>query len=142
MVNDIFQIVRLNEEAEFDRILPQMDINLRNEYGQNLLHEAIAYGATGLARKLIDNGVDINEADNKGLIPLHYTGLYKDAAIASMIINAGGNLNVRDEHYNTPFWTAVFNAKGNYDVVKVMAANGADALNPNKHGRSPLDFAN
>lgn len=38
-------------------------------------------------------------------------------------------------------WTAVFNAKGKYNIVKILKESGADSFSKNEAGRSPLDFA-
>ena len=38
-------------------------------------------------------------------------------------------------------WTALFNAKGNFDVVRILVLNGADPILVNAYGRSPDDLA-
>jgi ankyrin repeat protein len=48
---------------------------------------------------------------------------------------------LRDEHGNTPLWTAVFNAKGDYVIVEQLIQASANPNSQNRHGRSPLDFA-
>ena len=40
---DTFQMVRLNPEAEFYSAIDQVDIDITNRPGQNLLHEAVAF---------------------------------------------------------------------------------------------------
>lgn len=37
--------------------------------------------------------------------------------------------------------TALFNARGNFEMVKLLRAYGADPVPKNLHGRSPNDMA-
>jgi ankyrin repeat protein len=119
------------------------DVNIRNADDENLLHVAIAYSNNDAAVELIHQGVDVNAQDRTGRTPLHYAGAYQNAMVARQILEHGGDLEILDEHGNSPLWTAVFNAKGNYDVVNVLIERGAakTAYLKNKHGRSPIDFA-
>ncbi|MCK6649162.1 MAG: ankyrin repeat domain-containing protein [Bacteroidia bacterium] len=72
---------------------------------------------------------------------MHFTAVFNDQLVASEIIHNGGNLEIADNYGNTPLWTAVFNARGNYELVRLFLKNGANSLHKNNAGRSPLDFA-
>ena len=54
------------------------DINLTDNNGRNLLHEAINMSSAGsdatfeTEQFLIDLGIEINKKDNFGRVPLHY----------------------------------------------------------------------
>ncbi len=119
------------------------DVNIRNGDGENLLHVAIAYSNVDAAVELIRRGVDVNAQDRKGATSLHYAGVHQGAMVAQQILDHGGDFEIMDEHGNTPLWTAVFNARGIYDVVYVLLAKKKKktAQQKNKHGRSPIDFA-
>ena len=87
------------------------EINLTNEFGQNLLQEALAYNAREIGVYVIMKKIDVNRQDKKGQTPLHYTALYKDVVLAEEVIKTGGTLDISDNYGNNPIWTAVFNAK-------------------------------
>ena len=48
---------------------------------------------------------------------------------------------LKDKYGNTPLWTAVFNSRGNYDVVKQLIKAGSNPFLKNNFGKSPFDFA-
>ncbi|RCS44191.1 ankyrin repeat domain-containing protein [Bremerella cremea] len=140
---DFFQAVRRDGHGALSSLNELDDVNIRNDDGENLLHVAIAYSNVDAAVDLIQRGVDVNAQDRKGATPLHYAGAHQNAMVAQQILDHGGDFGVVDEHGNTPLWTAVFNARGKYDVVNVLLAKGAakTAHQKNRHGRSPIDFA-
>lgn len=142
-MDDFFQLVRRYEPNSLSSLRTLENINIRNDSGENLLHAAIAYSNLNAASDLIQRGIDVNAKNLKGATPLHYAGVYQIAAIAQLILDHGGNFEIADEHGNTPLWTAVFNARGKYDVVDVLLTKGARTIArlKNKHGRSPIDFA-
>ncbi|MBC8152128.1 MAG: ankyrin repeat domain-containing protein [Bacteroidetes bacterium] len=140
-VDDIFRAARFDQWENFVELIDEVDINVLNEYQQNLLHEATAKGAIRIAKELITLGINLNQQDRNGQTPLHYAALRKNADIAQAILKAGGNTNIRDNHGNNALWTAAFNARGDYSVVDTLLLFHADATTRNAAGRSPLDFA-
>ena len=143
MTFDYFQAVRRNGAAAIESLSALDDINLKNQGGENLLHEAIAYGNGEVAHWLIDRGIDVNSQNADGQSPLHYAGSYQNLTITSRILSSGGKLEIVDKHGNTPLWSAVFSSKGDYKVVDAMLQSGGTSVANwnNKAGRSPLDFA-
>lgn len=136
---DIFQLVRNGEK----KLLIQLKdrYNEKNEFGQTLLHEAVANSQIDIAEILINSGININQQDNNGQTPLHYTAIYYSIEIARKILSNGGNANIRDKWGNNALWTAVFNAKGRYELVELYIHYNADANNINNAKKTPLDFA-
>ena len=139
---DIFQIVRLNEPDNYYSVINKFDINLLNEQNQNLLHEAIASKSNEIAFDLISKEINVNQKDDKGQTPLQYAAAHNQINLARQIINAGADVNIRDNFGNNALWTAVFNAHGSYELVKLILEKKGDAFTKNNAGRSPLDFAN
>jgi ankyrin repeat protein len=91
---------------------------------------------------LLSRGINVNQRDKKGRTPLHYAAAHNRLSLAKEIINKGGDINIADVHGNNALWTAVFNARGNYELVELFVEKGGDSLTKNKYNRSPLDFAN
>jgi uncharacterized protein len=140
---EIFQAIRLGDRGAYHTALQRLNINIQDEDGQSLLHEAIACNNLDFGLDLIKRGINVNLADDNAQTALHFAALYNSFQLASAILKNGGNLNLTDVHGNNPLWTAVFNCKGkHYDMVQLFMENGGDPLTKNKHGRSPLDFAN
>ncbi|MEZ0539511.1 ankyrin repeat domain-containing protein [Fibrella arboris] len=140
-IEDIFQAVRLNAWKEFVDLIKEVDINIKNEFGQNLLHEAISFQASQIANQLISLSIDVNNQDEQGQTPLHYAAAHNNSELTDALLKAGANVNLRDKHGNTVLWTAVFNARGKYDIVRLLILHGANKSTKNKANRSPYDFA-
>lgn len=141
IMSDVFQAVRLNDVYVYNQLIAEIDINVLNENGQNLLHEAIAHSNTLLGLDLISRKIDINHQDVNGQTPLHFAAMYNSYELAEVIIKKGGNVNIKDIHQNNALWTAVFNAKGKYEIVRLYTEARGSANSKNASQRSPLDFA-
>lgn len=61
--------------------------------------------------------------------------------MAKMLLEAGAKVDVRDAHGNTPLSTAVFNCRGDGEMIRLLRKWGADPYAKNNHGVSPLDLA-
>jgi ankyrin repeat protein len=83
----------------------------------------------------------VQQADYQGATALHFAANYRLADVTARILEHHGNPNAKDEHGNTPLWTAVFSARGEYQVVQLLIDAGADPTTKNRYGKSPLDFA-
>lgn len=140
-IEDVFQSIRLNELGALVDMLGSIDINSVNEKGQCFLHEAAAYRALGCAKELLARNISVNCQDVRGMTPLHYCAANDGYDVAFEIVKAGAELSVSDSYGNEPLWTAVFNARGNYDLVRLLVNNGADPCHKNNNSKSPLDFA-
>ncbi len=138
---NLFQAIRQNDTDTFYSNIDAADINQTDEDGQNFLHEAVAFNNNLLGKKLIEKNIDVNHKDVNFQTPLHYAANNKENELAELILNNGGNLNVEDKYGNQPLWTAVFNAKGDYGIVKLFISFKPDINHKNQHGKSPLDFA-
>lgn len=90
---------------------------------------------------LIEQGADINFQDRIGYTALHFCGQEGHEEIAELLLENGANSNIRDEHGNSPLWTALFNAKDDFDIVRNLVKFGADPYEKNIHGKSPNDIA-
>ena len=138
---DLFQTIRLNDIDAFYSEIDKQDINQTDGDGRNLLHITMANNNVVLAKELIAKNIDVNHRDKKKQTPLHYAATRNCIEIAEMILSNGGSMNLEDSYGNQPLWTAVFNARGNYQMVNLFLKFKPDIYHKNKHGRSPLDFA-
>ena len=116
-------------------------LNSQNEYGQNLLQEAIEANKDKIAIDLVNKRIDINHQDDKGFSSLHYCAQFSNINIAELLLKNNANINIVDSYGNNPLWTAVFNTCEDYQMVRLFMKYGADAHHKNKANRSPIDFA-
>ncbi|WP_127579446.1 ankyrin repeat domain-containing protein [Paenibacillus koleovorans] len=118
------------------------EINTKSDIGSGLLHHAIAGRNFEIAMYLIENNINVNLTNLDGQTALHYISNFPSITIAKEILNAGGDINIRDKFGNNALWTAVFNCKGKYyEMVELFMTKNPDVTSKNKAGRSPLDFA-
>lgn len=76
------------------------------------------FGRTGLmysiidkeydkAKKIINNGADINVKDKQGFTALHFAVANNDYEIVEFLINNGANVNAQDKYGNIPLNRAI-----------------------------------
>lgn len=115
--NDLFSIIEHVSYEQYENVISNTCINDCNEYKQNLLHEAIACCRNDIATNLINRN-NINQQDYKGETPLHYCAAYFNLEIAELLLQKKAQINIIDKYGNNPLWVAVFNAHGDYRMVK------------------------
>ena len=59
------------------------------------------------AKKLINNGADINVKDKQGFTALHFAVENNDYEIVEFLINNGANVNAQDKYGNIPLNRAI-----------------------------------
>lgn len=100
----------------------EVDINIKDEYGDFALAFASFKGRKKIVELLIKAGADVNARDNEGNTPIiiaSYSG-YKD--IVELLIKAGADVNLKN-YYGT---TALKWAKKNYlRIEKMLLKAGA-----------------
>jgi ankyrin repeat protein len=126
-----------------DRFLsrPDLDVSVRGENKQTLLHEAIAFSRTDFVPALLARGVAVDAQNKNGQTALHYAATYANRPAVEFLLKHGASVNIEDKFGNTPAWTAALAARGDNTLVKLMLAHGADPHHKNKAGRSVADFA-
>jgi ankyrin repeat protein len=142
-IDNVFQMVRFSEFDDLRKIVHESNVNhFVNEYGQNLLHEAIAQNCSEILNYLLYCNIDVNKVDRDGKTPLHYSTAYNNYAFTKLLLDSNGiEKGIKDRYGNNPMWVAVFNANDYYDVVKLLKQHGVDSQSKNNSNRSALDFA-
>lgn len=140
---DVFQSIRRDGAAALKWIANVDDLQIKNDSRQSLLHVAIAAGNRPAIESLLTAGIDVHAVDENGQTALHYAAAHNNLDAAEQILLRGGDASMVDLHGNTALWTAVFNARGRYDMVTAILNHGgrSSITTKNKHGKSPLDFA-
>ena len=116
-------------------------VDAKDRYGRTILYDAIMNGFKDIVLELCLAKINVNHQDNNGKTPLHFASIYHQLDIAKILIDYGANVNLRDENGNTPIFDAVFNSKGNPDIILLLKENDADYQTPNNYGVSPKELA-
>jgi len=122
-------------------LLNELGIDATDGYSRTALLWASYYGNLDMLSWLIENGAKINHQDKNGFSALHFAAQEKRIGIADLLLKHGANLELRDNHGNTPLWTAVFNARKDYELVKLYLKSRANLDNVNNSGRTPRQMA-
>src|SRR5215831_12713922 len=91
-------------------------------------------------QSLLQQKVDVNEAQGDGNTALHWAAYRDDVEMARMLIQAGANVKTKTRIGDmTALHLAATN--GGAAMIQVLLKAGADANTPNGNGTSPLMLA-
>ena len=85
------------------------------------------------AKRLLDNGADVNARDEWQHTPLHEA---ENAAIAKLLLDHGADVNARSRHQSTPL-----HFPQNEAIAKVLLDHGADVNARGVVQQTPLHYA-
>ncbi|KAJ9634654.1 hypothetical protein H2199_008939 [Coniosporium tulheliwenetii] len=91
---------------------------------QYALHLACFAGLIEAATRLVEEGVDINESDEKGTGPLYYALDNKHIHIVELLLGNGADVNVQGGHFGNALQAASY--YGYREVVELLLSKGAD----------------
>ncbi|MEE3003549.1 MAG: ankyrin repeat domain-containing protein [Pseudomonadota bacterium] len=118
-----------------------IDINSKNNNGENILHLAAREGLDNLVINLVSRGADLSAKTNKGLLPLHIAAAAGRLATVSVIINQTKPdiLNAKTKFGKTALHLAVNN--NNFDIVMLLLEKGASINSFDNFHQTPLHIA-
>lgn len=103
------------------------------------MNDAIAQDNLAKLRKLLDEGVDINQPDVNGRTALHMAMDWNRPHMAMILLERGADVSVRNNMNQTPLHLA--SARGMIHIIKMLMQKGADAAARDKDGKTPIDYA-
>ena len=86
-------------------------------------------------------GDDINLGDKQGFTPLHMAAQRGSIAAATLLLDRGAEIDRANTFGNTALFVAVFNSKGDGELIALLRERGADPLNANNTGQTPVGLA-
>jgi ankyrin repeat protein len=75
------------------------------------------------------------------MAPLHFAAQEISVRVATLLLDQGADVDSEDSSGNTPLSTAVFNSRGEGDMIQLLRAHGADPLKRNHYGQTPVGLA-
>ena len=127
----IFHVADDAEHASMVRYLN----NSRSRRGA--LHEAVARGDMGAARRLLTNRASVNEQDEGGSTPLSTAALHGRLEIAELLIEKGARVSGPNRDGNTPLHVAAFLCRE--PMVELLLKNGASLMRRNNRQERAVD---
>ena len=104
------------------------------------LHAVVAKGDFENARKLIEQGANIEAKDpGTGASVLHYAVMRGNPEILQLLLGRGVDVNSRTRNGTTPLHTAVLYNR--YEVAELLINRGADVDAKSASGATPLALA-
>lgn len=103
------------------------------------LMKASEHGDIHTAQKLIKEGAQINERDDKGYTPLMYAAWSGQTEIVKLLISNGADVNAKDSTGYTPLMYTIWSEKT--ETAKLLISNGADVDAKDSTGYTPLLLA-
>ena len=100
------------------------------------LVEAARNGDRATALALLDQRVDVNQAESDGTTALHWAVYNDDVELVTRLIRAGANVNAKNDYGATPMSEAA--VAGNPVVIERLLKAGADPDSPNAEGQTAL----
>lgn len=114
--------------------------DLRDLDGYTALCAAASMGSTACAKRLLDEGADVNAATKAGMTPLLLALNKGHTSLARMLVDE----YAADPHRtNLNGWTAmhISAAQGNAEDVQMLLSWGVDAVHQDRYGWTPLHRA-
>ena len=104
------------------------------------LHAVVAKGDIDAARKMVEQGADIEARDpGTGASVLHYAVMRGNPDILALLMGRGADVNSRTKNGTTPLHTAVLYNR--YEVAELLINRGADVDAKSASGATPLALA-
>jgi ankyrin repeat protein len=104
------------------------------------LHAVVAKGDFENARKLVEQGADVEAKDpGTGASVLHYAVMRGNPEILQFLLGRGVDVNSRTRNGTTPLHTAVLYNR--YEVAEMLLNKGADVGAKSSSGATPLAIA-
>lgn len=125
------ELWRVAESGAIDdlaAVLPQADINARNEHGMTALMRAAYHGRVQMVRELLDHGADPNVTRNDNFTALSLAAFFGHAEIVDILMRHGANTDVATRFGTSPYIWAKARSYG--DVARSLENRIEDPTPP------------
>lgn len=116
------------------------NVHARGDTHRTALHYTVFAGRWQTAELLIQHGADVNAQDEVGYTPLMLTVINHTTDVARVLLAHGANPNIQDMFGSTALHWAVPSRVAE-EIIPELLANRADLSLPDKHGKTPLQYA-
>ena len=110
-------------------------VKMRDAAGSTLLHHSAGFGTVETMTLLIDAGADVNAANRRRSMPLHWA--LHDEAKVRLLLSRGAAVNAKQAEGRTPLYIAASMGHAG-SLVRVLLDGGADPSLATANGMTPL----
>uniref|UniRef100_A0A8C1WTQ8 Ankyrin repeat domain 28b n=1 Tax=Cyprinus carpio TaxID=7962 RepID=A0A8C1WTQ8_CYPCA len=111
-----------------------------NAYGNTPLHVACYNGQDVVVNELIECGANVNQVNEKGFAPLHFTAASRHGALClELLVGNGADVNIKSKDGKTPLHMTAIH--GRFSRSQAIIQNGAEIDCEDKNGNTPLHIA-
>jgi len=107
----------------------------RDAAGSTLLHHAVGFGSVETVELLLDAGADVNAANRRRSMPLHWA--MHDEAKVRLLLSRGAAVNPKQVEGRTPLYIAASVGNG-ASIVKLLLEKGANPSLATATGMTPM----
>jgi uncharacterized protein len=122
------------------RYHPEIEVSM-DPAGRSPLHYAALTDDAAEVTRLIAAGESPDSFDSQGFTPLHLASQEYAPTAAAALLKAGAAVDPMNSRGNTPLFVAVFNSRGRPEIINLLRSRGADPLQANMTGQSPVGLA-
>jgi len=120
-------------------LIKKMDINEKNNRGENFLFLAIKIQKIHIVNLLLDSNININEKDYNGMTPLMLASFGGYYNMVELLINKGADITLYD---NKGYGIINYACKSfNNDIVQLLINKGINIKKRNNKGICPFKYA-
>ena len=118
----------------------KIDVNLKNIYGQTVLHTAAKHGKLTLVKWLLDQGMDINLRDRYGFTAWEYSVKSGNVSLVKFLVEKGYvAINASNKYGNNAAHHAA--NTGDLEMVQCLAEQGINIKKKTEDGSTTLHYA-
>ena len=110
-----------------------------SRYTNMSLFNAIRNRNVNATRKLLNNGVNVNQENKEGNTPLYRASEMGHTEAVKLLLSKGADVNKAKKDGDTPLTIASY--EGHTEIVKLLLAKGADINKVDKDGETALYVA-
>jgi len=110
-----------------------------SRYTNMSLFNAIRNRNVNATRKLLNNGVNVNQENKEGNTPLYRAVAFDHMEVVKLLLSKGADVNKAKKDGDTPLTIASY--EGHTEIVKLLLAKGADINKVDKDGETALYVA-
>jgi hypothetical protein len=137
---DLFAAIEKGDQSQVKALLEKgADVNIKSEFGETPLIEAIRSDNIVIIRLLLEKGANLNARDDVGLTPFFAAIKSGSIDITKLLLKKGADVNARDNSGKTPLMLAA--ERGNLDIAKALLDRGAKINAKNLYGYTAISYS-
>jgi hypothetical protein len=140
-LEEVIKMIESGDQSLLDRAVREKPklLVMKDSDGKTLLRYAVESGKTGMAKCIINRGVDVDDGTKSGYTPLHAAAYQGYQDMAELLITAGASVNARTNRGHTPLHLA--SSRGHKEVAEYLISKGAEVNSTDREGETPLALA-